>query len=136
MTHNFPVPAEARMETLIAVSYKAMPAADRQSLMRIEERLLYKLKTRRPEQKSNKIPWWIVLLLAGGLATAAWWVGEQWLGKLEPIPVEEQLEPSENEKMKEYNLDKPGTKSDLSEQSDEQTTQDKKSSVIYQRENF
>jgi hypothetical protein len=24
----------------------------------------------------NKIPWWIVLLLAGSFATAAWWAGE------------------------------------------------------------
>ena len=137
MTHNFPVPDEARMETLIAASYEAMPVADRQSLMRIEERLLHKLKTRRPEQKSNKIAWWIVLLLAAGFATAAWWTGEKWSGKPETQPAREEKYLSEGVRMKEHASEPSG--SDLKpdkEIQENNSFEDKKSPVIYQREDF
>ena len=136
MPHSFPVPDTERLERLIAGAYAALPEPDMSRLARIEERLSRKLKTQKYRTKVSKLPWWIVLLLAGGFATAAWWGGEQWFKKSEPVPVGFQLKPSENEKMKEYNPDKPDAKSDSSEQSADQTTQDKKSSVIYQRENF
>ena len=135
MTHNFPVPDEARMETLIAASYEAMPVADRQSLMRIEERLPHRLKTRRPEQKSNKIAWWIVLLLAAGFATAAWWAGGQWFKEPEMIP--EEILPSGDVRVKEHDFEPSGPDLKPDKEIQENNTyEDKKSPVIYQREDF
>lgn len=76
MTHNFPVPDEARLEHLINRMFVKLPVPEIIRLNRIEERLSRQLAINRPKYPVNKIPWWIVLLLTGGIATAAWWAGD------------------------------------------------------------
>jgi len=52
-----------------------MPEPEFPRLARIEERLSRNLPPRTSRHKVNTIPWWIVLLLTGGIAAATWWVG-------------------------------------------------------------
>ena len=76
MPHNFPIPDEASLEKLVMSVYERMPVAEISRLNRIEERLVRKLALQQPSGHANKIPWWIVLLLAGSFAAAAWWAGD------------------------------------------------------------
>jgi hypothetical protein len=74
---EFPVPTEARLETLLREAFEFMPGPDMVRLREIEARLLR--TTRRPAARRATLPWWAILLLAGGAATAAWWAGEQYV---------------------------------------------------------
>ena len=136
MAHNFAVPDETQLERLISKVYAAMPGPEQTQLNRIEEWLACAITLNKSRTHVNKIPWWIVLLLAGGFATAAWWAGERWFGGTEPVSLDNQLQPSEKEKMMGHTLDKPGMKSDADGPPEKQMPEDNKSSVIYQRENF
>jgi hypothetical protein len=73
MAHDFPVPDDGRLERLIVSVYKRMPEPEFSRLDRIEERLGRALPPVQTRRKVNTIYWWAVLLLTGGLATAAWW---------------------------------------------------------------
>jgi len=73
---RFPVPEEARLETLLREAYEFMPGPDMNRLEEIEARLLR--AARRPTRPPRAgLPWWAILLLIGGAATAAWWAGER-----------------------------------------------------------
>ena len=133
MAHNFPVPDEVRLERLMVSVYERMPRAEITRLNRIEERLARKLLAVRPRRKVNTIPWWIVLLLAGGLATAAWWAGERWLGTSTPLSNETPLIDPGMGIAPGHDSVKADTNAEPGEQT---TTRDGKSPVIYQRENF
>ena len=76
MAHNFPVPDEVQLGKLIVSVYKRTPVPVISRLNRIEERLARTLPPGKTRHKVNKIYWWIVLLLTGGMATAAWWVSD------------------------------------------------------------
>ena len=77
---------------LIREAFDTQPGPDMARLERIETRLS---RQRNPEERIarvNTLPWWIVLLLTAGFATAAWWAGEAWLGNKPAPPVNEQRE--------------------------------------------
>jgi len=78
MAHNFPVPDEAQLERLLVSVYKRMPDAEITRLNRIEDRLARNLAASKSRHKVNTIPWWIVLLLTGGIAAATWWMGNRY----------------------------------------------------------
>lgn len=137
MRHNFPVPDEAQLERLLMSVYRRMPDPEFRRLNRIEERLLHRLKTGSPEQKSNKIPWWVVLLMAAGIAGAAWWAGEKWFGKPETQPARVEKYLSEGVRMKEHASEPSGADLKPDKETQENNSfEDKKSPVIYQREDF
>lgn len=77
MPARFPVPDEARLERLIAEALEQSPGPDLARIDRIGAQLARRRPLRDGPIGVNKIPWWIVLLLAGGMATAAWWAGER-----------------------------------------------------------
>ncbi len=83
MAHDFPVPDEAQLERLIVSVYKRLPDPEFPRLNRIEERLARNLPTGKTRRKANTIPWWIVLLLTGGIAAAVWWAGVRYTEVIE-----------------------------------------------------
>ncbi|MBL1141731.1 MAG: hypothetical protein HND53_06830 [Proteobacteria bacterium] len=131
MTHRFSLPTDAELEKLITQVYESMPSPDQSRLSLIESKLLQKARKNKDQNNLNKIPWWIVLLLAGGLATAAWWASEAVFDKDDAIMEDEKH--IFNEKL----IDNQ-TKSNETESSIEnnESYKDRDSPVIYQRESF
>ncbi len=92
MTHRFPLPDDVRLEKLIEQVFLEQYSAEQEKLNRIEANLLRKIKQQKPVKKLNKMPWWIVLLLAGSFATAAWWAGENWFANEDDKQQQEELD--------------------------------------------
>ena len=134
MNHNFPAPEEAQLEKLIVSVYERLPVAEISRLNRVEERLVRKLALKKTERKVNTLPWWIVLLLAGGIAAAAWQIGEI-LSNRGGKPDTEEQRASSNV----INQDKSGVedKEHISNQQKNDTNiNNGNSPIIYRRENF
>jgi len=70
--NKYPVPGDDRLEILIKEAYDYMPGSEMARIYQLEERFGHYLRAEKPRSAMNKIPWWIVLLLTGGIATAAW----------------------------------------------------------------
>ena len=81
---KFPVPAEDRLEQLIRESFDFMPGPDMARLAQIGDKLSRYPAPEKRVSAVNRLAWWIVLLLAGGFATAAWWSGGPWFKKTGP----------------------------------------------------
>jgi len=73
---KYPLPSDTRLEHLIRESFDQIPGPQMARLEQIEQRLQTTLSRQPSCSKANKTPWWLVLLLTGGIATAAWWAGE------------------------------------------------------------
>ncbi len=136
MNTNFPVPDSKRLQRLIAEAYERAPDPDAVRVKRIGERLARK----QPVQHIrivNKWPWWIILLLAGGVATAAWWAGERWFGEHGPVSKSDELKISDKimSKKNELPVEEQNTKAEQKAK-DKTTFDERKSPVIYQREDF
>jgi len=133
MSHRFSLPTEAEIENLIMQVYEFMPNPDQSRLSLIENKVLLKARRNKPKNKLNKTPWWIVLLLVGGFATAAWWVGELFVDWLGVGNTATQLHSDDN--IIEIQSGINEVESDI-ESSDQRTKNDKtkNSPIIYQRE--
>jgi hypothetical protein len=135
MTHKFPIPTDAEIENLITQVYESMSIPDQSRLSLIESKLLRKARRNKPQNNLNKIPWWIVLLLAGGFASATWWAGEL-LNSRQNTGIKDEL-PDVSDKMI---MNKSIiNNSEISAEEDIQNNEvyeGNDSPVIYQRESF
>jgi hypothetical protein len=128
MSHKFPLPSDTEIENLITRAYKDLPKPDSSRLSLIESNLLQQAKGKKSEKKLNKMPWWVVLLLTGGFATAAWWAGELFFDR------EEMVKEVKQSAINPEIIDKrSGTNQTESENDNREIVE---SPIIYQRENF
>jgi len=113
MMHRFTMPTDAELETQIARVFESMPSADQAKLSMIESRLLQKARRDKSQKTLDKIPWWIVILLAGGFATAAWWAGDMYFDRQSSEITDKQVIPSDNINKRQSGVDnaEPGTES-------------------------
>ncbi|MFQ5659810.1 MAG: hypothetical protein ACE5GZ_05245 [Gammaproteobacteria bacterium] len=133
---RFPVPDAGRLESLIAQAYEHTRGPDAARINEIAGRLSQRHPVRPGAAFMHRIPWWIVLLLAGGLATAAWWAGDVLLtktgetGKKHVIsqPAARLHQDGKNAVQKSR---KPESGND-----ETQATDTKESPIIYRREQF
>lgn len=134
MTHNYPLPTDSEMESLIVHVYESMPVPEQSRLSLIESKLLRGAKKSRSEKRLNKIPWWIVLVLAGGFASATWWAGEQWLGNIDASDkaLEKTVIKTKRDETNKEKAVMPDNK--IKEQANDNVNN--KSPVIFQRESF
>ena len=134
MTHRFSLPTDVEIENLITRVFESMPDADQSRLSIIESHLLQKTR-RNKERNLNKMPWWIVLVLTGGLATAAWWAGEILIGDENTEITDKQSVSSDkiNERESYTNDVESNTKKN---RQNGESIEDRDSPVIYQRESF
>jgi len=133
MTHRFALPTDVEIENLITRVFESMPDADQSRLSIIESHLLQKTR-RNKERNLNKMPWWIVLVLTGGLVTAAWWAGEQLAGRQNAgIKVNE---PQSDDKIINQYQEMNELDSKSRQHQEQKEYDSKDSPVIYQRETF
>ena len=134
MAHRFPLPTDAELESLVTQAFESMPQADQVKLSFIENQLLQKARRNKRQKNLNKIPWWIVFILAGSFATAAWWTGEQIFDRRSTDIKVNKLQ-SDDKIINQYqDMNKQGSKP---KQNDEKKDyENKESQIIYQREEF
>jgi hypothetical protein len=130
--HNFHVPEDARLENLLEQVFEQQYQPDQAQLTRIHDRLLHTIKRQKPEKKPNKIPWWIVLLLVGGFASASWWAGKNVFN--ERIDKSDPVEPEQ--RYKSGGLEYKGQMNKQERQESDEITHDRDMNIIYQRESF
>jgi|GEM_PF-3248787 len=135
MTHNYQLPTEAEIENLIAQVFESRPNPEQSRLSLIESKLLQKARKNKYQKNVNKIPWWIVLVLAGGFATATWWAGDLLKGEQNTEIIDKQ--PVSSDKISERQYDSNDTEDAIKKNTQyDENHEDKDSPIIYQRENF
>ena len=133
MTHKFTQPTDIGLEKLITRAFESMPEAEQSRLSLIESRILRETEKNK-QKKLNKIPWWIVLLLAGGFATAAWWAGDLIISEQNKKITEKQNTGSGNIDSRQVEVEK--NEPETNDEKTNENYQDNDSPVIYQRESF
>ena len=135
MMHRFPLPTDAEIEKLISQVYEGMLNPEQSRLSLVESKLLRETKKNKPQKNLNKIPWWIVLVLVGGFASAAWWAGELLIHRQNAEITDELLVPNNMTNERELNMNGTKTTTENKEQ-DNGIYEDNNSPIIYQRDSF
>jgi cytoskeletal protein RodZ len=131
--HKYALPTELELEKLITQTFENSSVADQVKLSVIENRILLEAKKNK-EKNLNKIPWWIVLVLAGGFATAAWWAGD-FINDRQNTEITNKQSVSSDKISERKNNVNDVESYEYNRQNDE-THEDRESPVIYQRESF
>ncbi len=76
MKHKVPVPEIETLESLIAPACDALPGPDPERMRAIRDGMNLAFVRTGSQKTVNRLPWWVVLLITGGLATAGWWAAE------------------------------------------------------------
>ena len=137
MAHRFPLPDDADLEKMIGQAFDIQYRPESERINRIEEHLLHKIKRRKPENNLNKIPWWIVLILTGGFATAAWWAGDKLFNVDREIKMNKEMNSRSIDsimKPESKNIDEKIKIEGKIQKND--VIQENDSPIIYQREQF
>ena len=132
---RFPAPGIDVLERMIATAYEQAPAPDPEKIKRIGKRLTRKQVVRHKQTELSSLPWWIIFILTGGFAMAAWWAGEQWFVGDEHIPDKLSELPADQVDLVSPDRERIEIIADVLEQNGlEQGYKEKKSPIIYQRE--
>ena len=135
MTHKFSSPTDSEIEELITQVFEGMLKPEQSRLSLIETNLLRETRKNKSQKNMNKIPWWLVLVLIGSFASAAWWTGNLFIDKQNMEISEKQTISSDKINERHSGINSIETKTESNEQKN-RVYEDKDSPVIYQRESF
>ena len=135
MNHNR-IPDNDDMARLIATSFDALPGPDEERLEAVRTRLEAQL--RQPPSRARGKRWIWLLLLAGGTATAAWWVGEAWWPQSAEGPPQQSTTPAATAPTaaETDQANKSSDKAGSADDSAEIPADERRSPVIYEREGY
>lgn len=126
MNGQYPVPALEEFPERIRAAYEALPAPDTDRLAYIEAQLCRQL--RKPARRAT-VPWWAWLLLGAGAAAAAWWGGDVFRPDAEHSMEQRVMPPAMLD-------EKPALLPEEPDKTEAEPGTERRSPVIYQRENF
>ena len=135
--NNYPLPSDERLEGLIKEAYETVSGPEMARIYQLEERLIRRLPARKLSSRVNNIPWWIVLLVTGGMVTAAWWAGEYFTEDTIEQANDLMQADTISRDVVETGEDQDDKNSNIPEEREEvQQRTDDNNPIIYQRENF
>ena len=133
MGHGLPLPSEEHLQALIRETFDGLPGPERDRLHALRDELLRRRVARPRQGRWQNLPWWVIGLLAAGVATAGWWLGGGFTTPPETSTVSEQPAPQASSPQRQDAERRRQTKA-VESPVDEPATERTRSPIIYQRE--